>query len=92
MPEPHDTPARVYRWYDKLFGLVAVIVLFEVGVVLLVLPWTTEWGANFFARLPFQLREIWNSYYFRGAISGLGIVDIYLSFVEVFRLRRFSAS
>jgi len=101
MPEPEQTPAaeaaleapaRVYRWYDKLFGLVSVILLFEIGVFLFIFPWTGEWSTNYFGRLPFWLREIWNSYYFRGAISGLGIVDIYISFVEVFRLRRFSGS
>ena len=103
MPEPEDDqmaetalatpdlpPKRQYRWYDKLFALVGVILLFEMGVFLLLFPWTSEWGANYFSRLPFWARDVWLSPYFRGAISGLGLVDIYISFVEVFRLRRFS--
>jgi hypothetical protein len=104
MPEPEDSsmaetamaapgpaPKRQYRWYDKLLGLVGVILLFEMGVFLLVFPWASEWDSNYFSRLPFWVRDIWISHYFRGAISGLGVVDIYISFVEVFRLRRFSA-
>jgi len=104
MPEPEDSavgdtaiagagpaPKRQYRWYDKLFGLIGVIFLFEMGVFLLVFPWASEWDSNYFSRLPFWVRDVWISPYFRGAISGLGIVDIYISFVEVFRLRRFSA-
>ena len=43
-----------------------------------------------FARLPLWAQSVWVSPYFRGAISGIGLVNIYISFVEVFRLRRFS--
>jgi hypothetical protein len=28
--------------------------------------------------------------YVRGAISGLGVVNLYVAFVEIFRLRRFA--
>jgi hypothetical protein len=90
MAETGPPPRRQYRWYDKLLALVGVILLFEIGVFLLVFPWASEWGSNYFSRLPFWARDIWISHYFRGAISGLGIIDIYISFVEVFRLRRFS--
>jgi hypothetical protein len=50
----------------------------------------SEWDLNYFARLPFWAENVWISPYFRGAISGIGLVNIYISFVEVFRLRRFS--
>jgi hypothetical protein len=35
-------------------------------------------------------RNLWDNPYVRGAVSGLGIVNIYISFSELFRLRRFS--
>jgi hypothetical protein len=31
---------------------------------------------------------VWDSPYFRGALSGLGVVNIYISLAEVFRFRR----
>jgi hypothetical protein len=34
------------------------------------------------------VRTIWENAYFRGALSGLGLVNIYISLGEVFRLRR----
>ena len=34
------------------------------------------------------MRDVWDSSYFRGALSGLGLVNIYISLAEVFRLRR----
>ncbi len=80
-----------YRWYHKLLGLLAVIFSFELGVFLLVFPWASDWDLNYFSSLPLWAANIWASPYFRGAISGIGVLNIYVSFIEVFRLRRFSA-
>ena len=88
---PRRTPPR-HKWYHKLAGLFAVIFCFELGVFLLVFPWASEWDLNYFSSLPLWVSTIWASPYFRGAISGLGVLNIYVSFIEVFRLRRFSAS
>jgi hypothetical protein len=101
-PEPqdiHDAPPTLlaaaekpkYRWYHKTMGLLAVIFFFEIGVFLLIFPWASDWNLNYFATLPFWVQDMWNSPYFRGAISGLGLLNIYVSFMEVFRLRRFSS-
>ena len=93
MPQP-EAPAHLevvprpqYRWYHKTAGLLAVILFFEVGLFLLIWPWAGDWDLAF---LTYGIRQIWNSNYFRGAVSGLGLLNIYLFFVEVFRLRRFS--
>ena len=87
---PTSPVASPYRWYHKLAALLAVIFCFELGVFLLVFPWASEWSDNYFSSAPYWARNIWFSPYFRGAISGLGVVNIYISFLEVFRLRRFS--
>ena len=62
-------PRPQYRWYHKTAGLITVILLFELGVFLVVWPWASDWDLAF---LPYDLRYIWNSNYFRGAVSGLG--------------------
>jgi hypothetical protein len=95
-PNGHDHALTVverpqYRWYHKLAGVMAAIFCFELGVFLLVFPWASDWDVSYFAFLPLGARTVWVSPYFRGAISGLGILNIYISFLEVFRLRRFSA-
>jgi hypothetical protein len=101
-PDPMEAPAVVpgvvspaagpkYHWYQKLFGLLAVIFCFEIGVFLLVFPWVSDWDLNYLSSIPFVDPVVWASPYFRGAISGLGVLNIYISFIEVFRLRRFSA-
>ncbi|MBI1896526.1 MAG: hypothetical protein HYZ57_11615 [Acidobacteria bacterium] len=88
-----EAPARRkrrYRWYHKLGAVLAVVFCFELGVFLLVFPWASDWHLNYLAKLPLWGSAIWASPYFRGAVSGLGVVNIYISFVEVYRLRRFS--
>lgn len=85
-------PEQPHRWYHKLFSITAAVLLFEMGVFLIVFPWASEWDLSWFTTLPYWITDVWYSPYFRGAISGLGVVNIWLSFVEVFRLRRFSSA
>jgi hypothetical protein len=82
-----------YRWYHKLSGLLYVIFCFEMGIFLTVLPWLDIWDTNYFAWIAPESgwwRGFWMSPYVRGAVSGIGLVNIYIALVEVFRLRRFS--
>ena len=58
--------------------------------MLLVFPWSEYWENNFFSNWIPMARELWDNAYLRGAVSGLGIVNIFISFSELFRLRRFS--
>lgn len=95
-----QTAAPVYRWYHKLSNLLFAIFCFEMGLFLIVFPWVDAWSVNYFgyiapatsgeAAVAEIWRGLWLSPYFRGAVSGLGLVNLYISFVEVFRLRRFS--
>ena len=78
-----------YRWYHKASAVAGAVLCFELGVFLLVYPWIGGWDQQA-ALLPAWSRPYWVSSWFRGAISGLGVLNIYISFTEVFRLRRFS--
>lgn len=84
--EPPELPKT--SWFHKLATLLFIIVCFEVGVFLLVFPWMDYWNANAIAAFSPWVRSIWESTYFRGALSGLGLINIYISLGEVFRLRR----
>ncbi len=78
------------RWYHKVFAVLLVVFCLEIGIFLLVFPWTPYWETNYFASLVPQWRLYWDNMYLRGAVSGLGVVDIYISILEIYRLRRFS--
>ena len=83
-------PASGYPWYHKMWSFVFITFCAEVGLFLLIFPWTDAWETNFFSNLIPVLEPIWDNMYFRGAISGLGVVNLYISIVEIIRLRRFS--
>ena len=87
-PVPVERPR--YRWYHKLSAVLLVTFCLEIGLFLLIFPWTEYWDNNYFATLVPEWRRFWTNTYFRGAISGLGVVNLYISFLEIFRLRRFA--
>ena len=84
----HAVERVKHGWAHKLGIILFVIVCFEVGVFLLVFPWTQQWDGNSLASLLPGLRDYWTSSYFRGAWSGLGLLNIYISIGELMRLRR----
>ena len=85
---PGPAPVRIrHTWYHKLGIFLFIIVCFEVGAFLAVFPWTPQWDTNSVANLLPWLRGVWGSSYFRGALSGLGLLNIYISLGEVQRLR-----
>ena len=87
--EPADAEIRpAYPWYHKLSAILLIIFCLELGCCLLVFPWVSEiWDNNFFSSLLHS--GYWDSGYFRGAVSGLGVINLYIAFVEMLRLRRF---
>jgi hypothetical protein len=66
------------RQGDKqlLRRLVFVAFFFEVGLLLLVLPWSGFWEDNYFAGAWPWLHPIVTNNFVRGGISGLGLVNL----------------
>ena len=62
---------------NRFLRVLIVLVLFELGILLVFLPWSTQyWDHNFFlSRYP-ELIQILLHPAVRGFISGLGILDI----------------
>lgn len=99
-PEPEATPQAAaplepahrqgYHWYHKMSAVLFITFCLEIGLFLLIFPWTEYWDGNYFSAFIPEWHRYWDNLYVRGAISGLGIVNLYISFVEIFRLRRFA--
>jgi hypothetical protein len=81
---------QVYRWHHKLSAAVLIALCVEIGLFLLVFPWTGYWENNYFSSVLPEWRRHWMSPYFRGAVSGLGVANLFLALGEIFRLRRFA--
>jgi len=90
IPEaPPESPPRARTWQSRLLAICFVIFTFEVGLFLVVVPWMDEtWALNSIQELVPALQNIWIDPYFRGAFTGLGLVNIYIACREMFRLFR----
>ncbi len=81
--------ARPRERYRGLGNLFVAILCFEMGLFLLAFPWSHYWTLNYFGWMSPEWREIWMNPYFRGAVSGLGLVNFYVALAEIFRMPRF---
>lgn len=64
---------------NRVFRALLVIVCFEMGAILLYLPWSAFWERNFFlVQFPYLIHVVLHPA-FRGAVSGLGVLDIFLA-------------
>lgn len=64
---------------NRLLRVVVILLCFELGVLLVLAPWSTIWERNFFLdRYPGLIPVLLNSY-LRGAVSGLGLLDIWIA-------------
>jgi hypothetical protein len=79
-----------YRWYHKMSAVLLVAFCLGIGLFLLIFPWTLDWEANYFGSIIPQWHLYWDNMYVRGAVSGLGVVNLYISMLELYRLRRFA--
>lgn len=73
---------------SRLLIILYIVFCFELGVFLVVLPWLSVWSRNFFVGHYPLVSTIAQNYFVRGAISGVGLADIWLAIYETWRLRR----
>ena len=66
--------------------LLLVAFFFEVGFVLIVIPWSAFWDRNYFAQMAPPLRVLITNNFFRGAVSGLGVINILAGLAELISL------
>jgi hypothetical protein len=63
--------------------LLIIALFFEVGVVLMVVPWSAYWEHNYFVQTVPYVEVIATNAFVRGAISGLGVVNVLAGFAEI---------
>jgi hypothetical protein len=56
----------------------------EVGLLLLLLPWSGFWERNYFAETSPVVRAAITNNFVRGAVSGLGVVNVCAGLAELF--------
>jgi len=85
---------------SRLSVIFYILLCFEIGLVLTVLPWVphgwlglSDWGNNYFLLLAsrkvgFGVQRFVASGWVRGAVSGIGILNIGMGIWELFNFRR----
>lgn len=63
--------------------LVYIAYFIEVGLLLVLVPWSAFWERNFFVESLPLLDGIIRNNFVRGAISGLGVVNLYAGFADL---------
>jgi hypothetical protein len=63
--------------------LLLVAYFIEVGLLLVLVPWSPFWERNYFLTALPALQEIVRNNYVRGAVSGLGVVNLLMGFNEL---------
>jgi hypothetical protein len=71
---------------NRLLRVVLLLVWLEVGLVLILVPWSEVWETNYFLYQYPSLGIFVKNPYLRGAISGLGLINVFLA-LEAFRRR-----
>jgi hypothetical protein len=79
--ESHSSMAWIWHLLYILYSL-------EVGVFLIVLPWLGIWDNNYIVYLYPQIQSIVGNPYLKGAVLGLGIVNIMIGIEEIVLLRK----
>lgn len=77
MPPP-ERPSPSYVWMRRIWLAVFVLFCLEVGIILIVGPWTRAWTENSLSSSYPALHEFLMNGFVRGAISGLGVVDFWI--------------
>ena len=65
---------------NRILRALTVVLLFEMGALLLYLPWSAFWEQNYFLNhFPWLVRFLLHPS-LRGIVSGIGARDIFLAF------------
>jgi hypothetical protein len=83
-PKP-SSDTRFVRWHRRVLGICLIIFAFELGLFLLVFPWLPNWDLNWIPLHSPFLSDLWMNQYFRGGLSGLGLLNIYVAVAEAGR-------
>jgi hypothetical protein len=66
-----------------LSRLLLVVFFIEVGLLLMVLPWSSFWERNYFVYAWPALEPLFISPYFRGGVTGVGLLNLAAGFGEM---------
>jgi hypothetical protein len=73
---------------NRLIAVAAVFFCFEIGLFLVIIPWSELWEGNYFLQYIPRFRPLIVHPVFRAAVTTLGIIDILIGVSELRNLIR----
>ncbi len=64
---------------NRVVRILMGLICLEAGVMLVFLPWSPYWDRNFFLQQFPELIPVLLSPFLRGAVTGLGLLDVFLA-------------
>jgi hypothetical protein len=74
-------------WTRRLFLVIEVLFFVELGVVLVVLPWTHIWTDNPLLTKSYTLYQLSQSGFVRGVVTGLGLINLWIAIADAVNYR-----
>ncbi|MEP7339233.1 MAG: hypothetical protein ABI977_15970 [Acidobacteriota bacterium] len=77
----------------KITVIVYILISFEIGLLLIIIPWKPYWDDNFFLYfITGKLHAAWMATFLkhklvRGAVSGIGVLNILAGLYDIFKFR-----
>jgi hypothetical protein len=77
----------------KITVVVYILISFEIGILLMIIPWKPYWDDNFFLYfITGKLHAAWMATFLkhklvRGAVSGLGVLNILAGIYDIIKFR-----
>jgi hypothetical protein len=68
-----------------LFLVIEVLFFVEMGIMLLVLPWTHVWTDSPILNSSVTTRQLAESGFVRGMVSGLGLINLWIAIADAVR-------
>jgi hypothetical protein len=86
-PQPVEAQAEMPVWLQRMFVIVYVLFCIELGIVVVALPWSRWWFNNSLLEHWTAMRHFLQFGFVRGAVSGIGVLDLWLGISEAVHYR-----
>jgi len=70
-------------WPRRVWIICFAIFALEIGLFLTFFPWMEYWEINPLRGYNLFFQTYWTDAYFRGAVSGLGLLNVYIALTEL---------
>lgn len=80
-------PNRKAVWLRRLAMALFVVVCVEIGIFLVVIPWTHIWTDNSLLIRNLTLRSLAMHNFARGLVTGLGLINVWMGIWEAVHYR-----